>query len=219
MMVGPIPMGSTLAIEKASKIRTPGYVELSGTSFAAPVISGVAAQILARNPDMTPDQVKGAVLRRARAVPQAEKFSCGVGQVNAVRAVLNATKTSNPNAALNRFVGTDAATGQTVFDAVSWTDATRASVSWDAVSWSDVSWSDVSWDAVSWSDVSWTDVSWSDVSWSDVSWEDAGEDAGTSDGSGVPLTPEEELAAAADPDLDPLPDATLLESPLQALLP
>ncbi len=205
MMVGPIPMGSTLAVEKASKIKSPGYVELSGTSFAAPVITGIAAQIIARNPNMTPDQVKGAVMRRARAVPRAEQNSCGVGQVNAVRAVLNATTTSNPNAGLNRFVKADAATGQKVFDAVSWTDVSWSDVSWDAVSWTDVSWSDVSWDAVSWSDVSWTDVSWSDVSWSDVSWEDAGEDVGTPDGSGVPLTPAEALAAASDPDLAPLP--------------
>jgi hypothetical protein len=214
-MVGPVPMSSTIAKERPTKIKTPGYIELSGTSFAAPVITGIAAQILARNPDMTPDQVKGAVLRRARAVPQAEKFSCGVGQVNAVRAVLNATRTSNPNAALNRFLKQDAATGQTVFDAVSWTDAVKGNVSWDAVSWTDVSWSDVSWDAVSWSDVSWTDVSWTDVSWSDVSWEDAGSDSGTPDGSGVPLTPEQELAAAADPDLAPLPD---LQSPVEALV-
>ena len=48
----------------------PGYIELSGTSFSAPVISGIAAQILARNPDMTPDQVKGAIMRRARPVPR-----------------------------------------------------------------------------------------------------------------------------------------------------
>jgi serine protease AprX len=215
MMVGPIPMASSIAKERPTKIKTPGYIELSGTSFAAPVISGVAAQILARNPDMTPDQVKGAVMRRARAVPQAEKNSCGVGQVNAVRAVLNATKSSNPNAALNRFLSKDAATGQTVFNAVSWTDAAKSDVSWDAVSWTDVSWSDVSWDAVSWTDVSWTDVSWTDVSWSDVSWEDAGSDTGTPDGSGVPLTPEQELAAAADPDLAPLPD---LQSPVEALV-
>jgi serine protease AprX len=209
MMVGPIPMASTLAVAKASKIRTSGYVELSGTSFSAPVISGIAAQILARNPDMTPDQVKGAILRRARSVPRAEKNSCGVGQVNAVRAVLNATRTSNPNAALNKFLKLDAVTGDKVFDAVSWTDATKSDVSWDAVSWTDVSWSDVSWDAVSWSDVSWTDVSWSDVSWSDVSWEDAAEEQGSLDGSGVPLTPAEEEAAAEDPDLAPLPGALL----------
>jgi serine protease AprX len=204
LMVGPVPTSSTLAVEKASKMRSPGYIELSGTSFAAPVISGIAAQILARNPQMTPDQVKGALMRRARAVPRAENGSCGVGQVNAVRAVLNATQASNPNAALNQFLTTDPVTGLTVFNAVSWTDAIKSSVSWDAVSWTDVSWSDVSWDAVSWADVSWADVSWADVSWSDVSWEDAAEEQGTPDGSGVPLTPEQEAAAAADPELAPI---------------
>jgi serine protease AprX len=215
LMVGPIPTGSTLAVEKASKMRSPGYVELSGTSFSTPVISGIAAQILARNPTMTPDQVKGALMRRARAVPRAEKGSCGVGQVNAVRAVLNATQSSNPNAALGQFLKVDPATGLTVFDAVSWTDATRSSSSWDAVSWADVSWADVSWDAVSWADVSWADVSWADVSWSDVSWEDAAEEQGTPDGSGIPVTPEEEAAAEADPDLDPLPVAAV-EPPAEA---
>jgi serine protease AprX len=209
MMIGPVPTSSTLAVEKASKMKSPGYVELSGTSFAAPVISGVAAHIIARNPSMTPDQVKGAVMRRARDVPRAENRSCGVGQVNAVRAVLNATQSSNPNAALNRFLKFDSATGLNVFDAVSWTDMVRSNVSWDAVSWSDVSWSDVSWDAVSWADVSWADVSWADVSWSDVSWEDAADEPGTLDGSGIPLTPEEEAEAEADPDLQPLPGADL----------
>ena len=148
-----------------------GYIELSGTSFAAPVISGIAAQVLARNPSWTPDQVKSAVMRRARPVPGATQRSCGVGQVNAVQTVLATLDTPNPNKALNRFLK-QAVDGSTVFDAVSWTDVSWSDVSWDAVSWSDVSWSDVSWDAVSWSDVSWTDVSWSDVSWSDVSWED-----------------------------------------------
>ena len=213
MMVGPVPTGSTLAVEKASKMKSPGYVELSGTSFATPVLTGIAAQILARNPEMTPDQVKGALLRRARPVPRAENNSCGVGQVNAVRAVLNATKASNPNAALNQFLTVDPATGLTVFNAVSWTDAIKADVSWDAVSWTDVSWSDVSWDAVSWSDVSWTDVSWTDVSWSDVSWEDAAEEHGSADGSGVPLTPEQEEAAAEDPDLAPIPGPGVPELP------
>ena len=171
------------------------------------MISGIAAQILARNPDMTPDQVKGAVMRRARAVPRAEANSCGVGQVNAVRAVLQRQLDVQPERGAEQ-VPDDGCRrrASTVFNAVSWTDVSWSDVSWDAVSWTDVSWSDVSWDAVSWSDVSWTDVSWTDVSWSDVSWEDAGlDDTGTPDGSGVPLTPEQELAAATDPDLAPLP--------------
>jgi serine protease AprX len=199
-MVGPVPAGSTLATEKADKMVAPGYAELSGTSFAAPVISGVAAQALARNPNWTPDQVKSALMRRARDVPQAAAGSCGVGQVNAVQSVLATVDTPNPNLALNRFL-TTRADGTTVFNAVSWTDVSWSDVSWDAVSWSDVSWSDVSWDAVSWSDVSWTDVSWSDVSWSDVSWEDNADGEAILDGDGYELTPAEAEAAADDLDL------------------
>jgi serine protease AprX len=203
-MVGAIPMGSTLAAQKADKIQASGWVELSGTSFAAPVISGIAAQILARTPGLTPDQVKGNVMRRSRAVPQAEDMSCGVGQINGAKSALF-DGAGNPNKALSAFVKPAADGSGPVFDAVSWTDVSWSDVSWDAVSWTDVSWSDVSWDAVSWSDVSWTDVSWSDVSWSDVSWED-GAEAEYLDGNGFELTLAEKLAAAADPDLAvPLP--------------
>jgi hypothetical protein len=199
-MVGPIPTGSTLAVQKANKLVGNGYIELSGTSFAAPVISGIAAQVLARNPSWTPDQVKSAIMRRARPVPGATQRSCGVGQVNAVQTVLATLDTPNPNKALNRFLRT-AVDGSTVFNAVSWSDVSWSDVSWDAVSWSDVSWSDVSWDAVSWSDVSWTDVSWSDVSWTDVSWEDNADGETLPSGDGYELTPAQAQAAAEDADL------------------
>jgi serine protease AprX len=199
-MVGPIPTSSTLAVQKANRLVGNGYIELSGTSFAAPVISGIAAQVLARNPSWTPDQVKSAVMRRARPVPGSTQRSCGVGQVNGVQTVLATLDTPNPNKALNRFLK-QAVDGSTVFDAVSWTDVSWSDVSWDAVSWSDVSWSDVSWDAVSWSDVSWTDVSWSDVSWSDVSWEDNADGETLVDGDGYELTPAQADAAAEDVDL------------------
>ena len=203
-MVGAIPAGSTLAQQKADKLLPNGFIELSGTSFAAPVISGIAAQILARSPGLTPDQVKGNVMRRARSVPKGEPMSCGVGQINGTKSAMF-DGSANPNKALNAFVKPAADGSGPVFDAVSWTDVSWSDVSWDAVSWSDVSWSDVSWDAVSWSDVSWTDVSWSDVSWSDVSWED-GAEGEFLDGDGFELTAAEALAAASDPDLAvPLP--------------
>ena len=199
-MVGPVPMGSTLAAQKADRLVENGYFQLSGTSFAAPVISGLAAQVLARNPSWTPDQVKSALMRRARAVPQSSQRSCGVGQVNAVQTVLATIDTPNPNKALNRFLRR-VADGSTVFDAVSWSDVSWSDVSWDAVSWSDVSWSDVSWDAVAWSDVSWSDVSWSDVSWSDVSWEDNADGETGGDPNGHEVTAAEAGAAEQDPDL------------------
>ena len=176
------------------------YVELSGTSFAAPVISGIVAQALVRNPTWTPDQVKGALMRRTRPVPQAAPLSCGVGQVNAVQSVLATKEAPNPNLGLARFLK-PALNGTTVFDAVSWTGVSWSDVSWDAVSWADVSWADVSWADVSWSDVSWADVSWTDVSWADVSWEDNAEGESALPTDGYELTKPEAQDAAVDPDL------------------
>jgi len=216
-MVGAIPMGSTLALQKADKIRTPGYIELSGTSFAAPVISGLAAQILARQPSFTPDQVKGNVMRRSRAVPEAAPMSCGVGQINGTKSALF-DGAANPNKALSAFVKPAADGSGPAFDSVSWTGVSWSDVSWDAVSWSDVSWSDVSWDAVSWSDVSWTDVAMSDVSWTDVSWED-GADGEFLDGNGHELTPVAELEAASDPDLLAPGETLPAVEPVTSLLP
>ena len=211
-MVGPIPMTSTLASQKASNIVSPGYIQLSGTSFAAPIVAGIAAQIIARNPAWGPDQIKGALMATARPTPSAIPGSLGLGEVNAVRSV-TATNAPNPNKALDQFLTADPAGGSVpVFNAVSWSDTAKASVSWDAVSWSDVSWGDSALAAVSWADISWSDVSWADslssadVSWADISWSDSSyEDAAEGDGAGNTADsfadPSDLAAAADDPDL------------------
>ena len=225
-MIGPVPVGATLPRERVEHVVSPGYMRLSGTSFAAPIVAGAAAQILARNPSWTPDQVKGALMLRARFIPEAPPGSAGVGELNAQRSA-DVTRPPNPNLALNRFVVPDPTGGSTpVFDSVSWSDAARAGVAWDSVSWSDASWSDASWSDVSWSDVSWSDVTWSDVTWSDVlafedvTWEDAAEGDNSVPIADYEMTPEEAAAAAADPDLGvaPLPPPPA-ESEEEAALP
>jgi serine protease AprX len=202
-MIGAVPANATLKLDKPENVVSPTSMRLSGTSFAAPIVAGAAAQILARHPEWTPDQVKGALMLTARWVPDAEPGSAGVGEINAERAT-SLTRPPNPNAALNRFLKTTSSgTGSstTVFDAASWQSSAQANVSWDSVSWSDASWNSASWQSVSWSDASWQSVSWTDVSWSDVlamadvSWEDnAGGDTAPSLGDYV-LTPEDEAAA------------------------
>jgi len=177
-ITGPVPAGSTLAAERGSQVTTTAggtYINLSGTSLAAPVVSGIAADLLTLRPSLTPDQVKGALMHEARALRKVRTLAAGVGEVNAAGALALGFP-PNPNRALDGFLVPDPKGDGPMFDDVSWLDAAKASPVWDAVSWldgwADVSWSDVSWSDVSWSDVSWGDVSWSDVSWSDVSWSD-----------------------------------------------
>jgi serine protease AprX len=214
-MVGPVPMGSTLAVERADKITAPGYIQLSGTSFAAPVVSGAATQIVANHPEFTPDQVKGALMTSTKPVPDAAQGSVGVGELQMRRATM-VVKPPNPNKALDGFLVADPS-GDTlpVFNGVSWFDTAKSNVSWDSVSWDSVSWTDAAWNVVSWadvswdsaalSDVSWTDVSWTDVSWTDTSYEDAAEGDTTGDASDYQLTPQQAAAVMADPEIAPDP--------------
>ena len=205
-MVGPVPAGATLKADKPDNVITSTTMRLSGTSFSAPIVAGAAAQILARRPNLTPDQVKGALMLTARHVGDAEPGQAGVGEINAERAS-NLSYIPNPNAALNKFLlttssgsGSEAIT----FDAASWQSAAQANVSWDSVSWSDASWQSASWQSVSWSDASWQSVSWTDVSWSDVlamadvSWEDNADGDTASILGEYVMTPEEEAAAIAE---------------------
>ena len=167
-MVGPVPVTATLYTERADHVVEPGYMELSGTSFSAPIVSGVAALILGKHPEFTPDQVKGALMVGAKPMPQALNLSEGVGEVNAGRSI-DTLNPPNPNKGLNAFIVTNPLTSARVFDAASWADRARADTSWADASWADASWADASWSAASWADASWSDASWASASWADTS--------------------------------------------------
>jgi len=227
-MVGPVPPGSSLTTVKASNMVGSDRIQLSGTSFAAPVVAGTVAQVLARHPNWTPDQVKGDLMRTARAVHIGNPRSAGLGELTASRAAA-AVFAPNANLGLDGFLksGLAGASGL-AFDSMSWASTAKANMSWNSMSWasqswSDMSWSDQSWASMSWSDMSWSDMSWSDMSWSDMSWsdvsqEDAAEGDDLSGSAGYVATPDEVASALTDPDhvqVDPipLPDPTALLAP------
>ena len=204
-MVGPVPAGATLTAEKPDKVVGLNRMQLSGTSFAAPVVSGIAAQMLARNSSLTPDQVKGALMKTARRVPEAPLLAQGRGEVNAVRAA-GANNVPNGNGALSTFVVSDPGGGSgRVWDASAWYDAIRGNSAWDTSAWSDSAWTDSAWSDSAWADSAWSDSAWSDSAWSDSAWSDGltyEDNAEGETGSSLQvLTPGEALELASDPDL------------------
>ena len=56
---------------------------MNGTSMATPHVAGVAALMLARNPDLTPDEIEVLLKTTARPLPKACSVGCGKGIVSA----------------------------------------------------------------------------------------------------------------------------------------
>jgi len=76
---------------RQSKTVAAHYQHVDGTSFAAPVVASVVAQMLEANPRLTPAAVKHLLISTADRLPGASAVRQGYGVVNAKRAVEEAT--------------------------------------------------------------------------------------------------------------------------------
>jgi serine protease AprX len=78
------------------------YIRTSGTSMAAPMISGLIADVLSKHPDLTPNQLKGALTDPAlRSLPALQ-------EVNAVKVGLDFNpQPANQRLTPNSLVGSD----------------------------------------------------------------------------------------------------------------
>ena len=169
-MVGAIPIGSTLAAERPDRLVEPGYLLMSGTSFAAPVVAGTAADILARHPEFTPDEVKGALLLTARPTPIAAQGSAGVGEVASDRAV-EVADPPNPNLSLDQFVVSDPQdAGGRVFDEATWTTFASSNPAWDAATWTTATWTTATWTTATWTTAAWQAATWTSATWTTATW-------------------------------------------------
>jgi hypothetical protein len=77
--------GSGLAMQFPSKIIDQRYIQLSGTSAAAPVVSGAVALLLQARPWLTPDQVKWLLTQTARSM--ATGTGAGGGELDLLAAM------------------------------------------------------------------------------------------------------------------------------------
>jgi serine protease AprX len=160
-LIMPVPMGASIPAAAPERVVAPGYMWMSGTSFAAPIVSGAAAQILARHPDWGPNEVKGALMLTSAYLAGAPAPSAGVGEIDAATAASLDFTPPNPNENFYEFIHADPLTGQPVFDQASWASRVATDASWSSASWASASWASASWASASWASASWSSASWS----------------------------------------------------------
>ena len=74
----------------------PNYTQISGTSMAAPHLSGIVADILEANRNLTPDDVRDVLVRTATPLAAYDEFEAGAGLANVHAAVDLAMNPSKP---------------------------------------------------------------------------------------------------------------------------
>jgi serine protease AprX len=172
----------------------------SGTSQAAAVVSGAVALLLQDFPQLTPDQVKAALVGTAGGVAGLDPVAGGTGQLDvmkaasAVRAAIatqaktgfvpnvtqtfpTATGTGSLEAARGGGNLMDPTTGQLLLGEVDvqggpWNGAAWAKASASTTSWVGGTWNGARWTGDAWSSTGWLGARWSGARWSGARWSD-----------------------------------------------
>jgi serine protease AprX len=155
-MIMPVPMGSTIPNTVPERVVSPGYMWMSGTSFAAPVVAGAAAQLIAAHPDWGPNEVKGALMLSTTYLGGVDWQAAGVGELSAGTAEQFDFTPPNPNENLDAYLTTDAVTGATTFDQAAWASAVSTEAAWSSAAWSSAAWASAAWASAAWASAAWS---------------------------------------------------------------
>jgi serine protease AprX len=168
------------------------YFRGSGTSEATAFVSGAAADLLQRYPQLTPDQVKSMLTSSCNKLTSYNWKQQGCGELDmsrllsaSVPSVFGSQQYNTPatgTGSLEASRGTDHISSNGVvlqgeqdifgmpFNSAAMAALEAAGSSWSGGMWNGSSWSGSSWSGSSWSGSSWSGSSWSGSSWSGSSW-------------------------------------------------
>lgn len=183
--------GSAIDTEYPGSRVDDGYFRGSGTSMSTATVSGVIAQMLQANPDLTPDQVKARLTGTARTIETADAYAAGAGSVDSYAAAITATVSEPQAFTLSTGLGSlhlergtvevDVQTklGQTTltgeFVANTSPEVTDAIspvglVPWNGSNWTGSNWTGSNWTASNWTGSNWTGSNWTGSNWTGSNW-------------------------------------------------
>jgi serine protease AprX len=186
--------GSAIDQQFASARVGTHYFRGTGTSMSTATVSGVVAQILQRNPGLTPDQIKGRLLGTARPIATTDPAAAGRGLIDAYAAATtmrngSANQGLSPATGLGNLqpgrgslaieaqtpLGWLQLTGEFVAQPgngglLPWVSLTYATIGWDPVTWDLTTWATEDWAATAWDGTQWRATVWDGTQWRGTQW-------------------------------------------------
>ena len=173
------------------------YFRLTGTSMATAIVSGAAALLLERRPDLTPDQVKELLVsttqpygqQSGQVLPGPTAGGSGLLDANgAMTAALGTTSTSAfvpgggglltgalqawaPLPSANRALRPADGFARALFPVLYGSPLYWKNPTLGGIDWLALTWNSVVWDAVAWDNFDWDAVAWDAVAWDAVAWD------------------------------------------------
>jgi len=176
------------------------YFRLTGTSMATAVVSGAAALLLARRPDLSPDQVKALFVSTTQPYGQdsgqvlPDPIADGSGLLDAYAAVSaaspppptgglvlgglglggllgSAPPPAAPLACANRALRPADGFARALFPVLYGSPLHWKDPTLGGIDWQTLTWDSVLWDSIAWDNFAWDSVLWDSILWDSVLWD------------------------------------------------
>jgi serine protease AprX len=183
--------GSTIYNANPGSVIGQGNFVGSGTSFSSAITSGAAALVLADNPGLTPNQLKGRLLASTRPGPVGNPFVDGHGALDAyaaansgpvnfrqssgslIQTLLGATVSllpTGPASTWNTSLWSGLSVNPPPANGWAWNGLAWNGGDWDGWAWTGRAWNDGWWAGSAWNGGDWAGRAWNDIAWAGSAW-------------------------------------------------